>query len=53
MADLGPGAVWYGNAGLWIVPAALAVGVGSTFLASLYPSYIVHRLDLSETIRAS
>jgi ABC-type lipoprotein release transport system permease subunit len=45
--------LWYADIGLWVVPAALAVGLGSTMLASLYPAWLVHRLDPAATIRVA
>ncbi len=45
--------VIYGDAGPWIVPYALAVSVGATVLASLYPAWFAARTDPAAALRVA
>ena len=45
--------IYYADMGLWVIPSALAVGLGSTILASVYPAWLVHKLDPAATIRVA
>jgi ABC-type lipoprotein release transport system permease subunit len=44
---------YYADMGLWVVPTAFAVGLGSTILATAYPALLIHRLDPAEAMRLS
>jgi len=46
-------AVWRADMGLWVIPTALVVGLGSTILASVYPAWLVSRLDPAATLRVA
>jgi ABC-type lipoprotein release transport system permease subunit len=45
--------VIYGDAGAWMVPYALAVSVGATVLASLYPAWFAARTDPAAALRVA
>jgi len=45
--------VLYGDVGAWIVPYALAVSLGATVLASLYPAWFAARTDPAAALRAA
>lgn len=45
--------VLYGDVGAWIVPYALAVSVGATVLASLYPAWFAARTDPAAALRVA
>ena len=45
--------MWYADMGLWVIPSALAVGLGSTILASLYPAWLVSKLDPAASVRVA
>lgn len=43
--------VLYGDLGPWIVPYVLAVAVGATVIASLYPAWFAARIDPAAALR--
>lgn len=45
--------LWYADMGLWVIPAALAVGLGSTILASVYPAWLIRKLDPAAAVRVA
>jgi ABC-type lipoprotein release transport system permease subunit len=45
--------VIYGDAGVWIVPYVLAVSIGVTTLASLYPAWFAARTDPAQALRVA
>jgi ABC-type lipoprotein release transport system permease subunit len=45
--------VIYGDLGLWVVPWVLAVAIGATALASLYPAWYAARTDPAVALRVA
>jgi len=45
--------ILFGDVGLWIVPYALAVSVGATVAASLYPAWFAARTDPASALRVA
>ena len=45
--------VIYGDLGLWIVPYVVAVAIGATVLASLYPAWFAARTDPAVALRVA
>jgi ABC-type lipoprotein release transport system permease subunit len=45
--------VLYGDLGPWVGPYALAVAVGATLLASLYPAWFAARTDPAVALRVA
>ncbi len=45
--------VIYGDLGLWIVPWVVAVAIGATVLASLYPAWFAARTDPAVALRVA
>ena len=43
----------YGDLGSWVVPYVLAVAVGATLLASLYPAWFAARTDPAAALRVA
>jgi ABC-type lipoprotein release transport system permease subunit len=43
----------YGDLGLWVVPWVLAVAIGATALASLYPAWYAARTDPAVALRVA
>jgi putative ABC transport system permease protein len=45
--------VIYGDFGPWILPYVLAIALGATLVASLYPAWFTARTDPATALRAS
>ena len=45
--------VFYGDFGVWIVPWVVALAVGATMLASLYPAWFAARTDPAVALRVA
>jgi ABC-type lipoprotein release transport system permease subunit len=45
--------ILYGDLGLWVVPYTLAVALGATLVASLYPAWFAARTDPAVALRSA
>jgi ABC-type lipoprotein release transport system permease subunit len=45
--------VIYGDVGIWMVPYVLAITIGATLVASLYPAWFTARTDPATALRAA